>query len=275
MTTRNKAARFFIYLVLICVGVSILYPFVFMILNSFKTKSEYYSNIFGLPERFGIQNYRIALERFDVLRLGFHSLIVTVVSLLLNGAICAMASYGFSKLPFRSSGKMLAAIIGCMMIPGQVLMIPVYMIMSRLGLINHFASAILFNVAMSIPFGTFMLTTQCQNVPNSILEAAEIDGAGPAKSFLSVVVPLLKPAMMTLAILNFLTFWNELLYSMLFLQTQSTRTLTVEIATSIGKYSSNMPLLVTGLLINTIPTVLIFIFCQKYISKGLMTGAVK
>lgn len=280
MNTRSKSAkhiiaRVIVYAILIAVVISIAYPFIFMVLNSFKTKSEYYSNIFGLPRALNIQNYKIALERFDVLRLGFHSLIVTVCSLLINVTICSMAAYAFAKLKYRFYNKVLGTIIACMMIPGQVLMIPVYMIMSNLGLINNFASAILFNVAMAIPFGTYMLTTQCQNIPDEILDAAEIDGSTVPKTFVSVILPLMKPAVMTLVILNFLQFWNELLYSMLFLQDNRTRTLTVEIATSVGKYSSNMPLMITGLLLNCVPTILIFIFFQKYISKGLMVGAVK
>lgn len=264
-----------IYAVLIGVVISIAYPFLFMLINSFKDKSEYYSNIFGFPRSFQLKNYIIALERFDVFRLGLHSLTVTVFSVIINVTVCTMAAYSFAKLKFKFHNKVLNVIISCMMVPGQVLMIPVYMIMSNLGLINHFASAILFNVAMSVPFGTFMLTAQCQNIPDEIIDAAEIDGASIPQIFRNIICSLLKPAMITLVILNFLTFWNELLYSMLFLQDNQTRTLTVEIATSAGKYSSNMPLMVTGLLINCVPTILIFIFCQKYISKGLMVGAVK
>ena len=267
--------RVIVYAILIILCVTILYPYVFMVVNSFKTKSEYYGNIFGFPREMQFKNYKIALERFNVWSLGKNSLLITVLSLFINSLVSSMAAYGFSKLPFRGSKPLLSTIIGCMMIPGQVLMIPIYLIMSRLGLINNYASVILFYVASAVPFATFMLTTQCGNIPTSLLEAAEIDGCHPARIFLDIVLPLLKPAVITLVILNFLSFWNELLYAMLFLQTESTRTLTVEISTSIGKYSSNMPLLVTGLLINSIPTVLIFIFFQKYISKGLMVGAIK
>lgn len=268
-------AKVVIYTILIAVVLTIFYPFIFMILNSFKLKSEYYSNIFGLPRSIQFTNYRIAMERFDIFRLGGHSLIVTVSSIIINLLIATMAAFGLSKMPFKGSKTIQMLILGCMMIPGQVLMVPVYLIMSQLGLINTFPSVILYYVATAIPFAVFMLSTQCSNIPNGVLEAAEIDGASPPKIYINIIFPLLKPSIVTLIILNFLSFWNELLYAMLFLQTQSTRTLTVEITTSIGRYTSNMPLLMTGLLLNCIPTIIIFILFQKQIAKGVTAGAVK
>ena len=272
---KGVIAKIIVYAILIAIVISIFYPFVFMIVNSFKERSEYYANIFGLPRAIQFTNYRVALERFDIFRLGLHSLIVTVCSIVINSLVSSMAAFGLSKLPFRGSNTIQMLILGCMMIPGQVLMVPVYLIMSAVGLINSFASVILYFVASSIPFAVFMLNTQCSNIPNGVLEAAEIDGASPPKIFINIIFPLLKPSVVTLVILNFLTFWNELLYSMLFLQTESTRTLTVEITTSIGRYTSNMPLLMTGLMINCIPTILIFIIFQNQIAKGVTAGAVK
>ena len=129
--------------------------------------------------------------------------------------------------------------------------------------------------ATGIPFGTFVLTSQCHTVPDAILDAAEIDGASPVRAYRSIVLPLLRPAITTVAILGFLSCWNDLLYSMLLLQKNSVRTLTVEVATTVSKFSNNMPLLYTGLLLNCIPTVLVFIFFQKYIAQGMVAGAVK
>lgn len=272
---KKKIIRFLIYAALIAIVISIIYPFIFMILGSFKGKSEYQANMFGLPREWDWKNWRIAIEKYQVIKYGWHSFVVTVSSVLLNVSVCTMGAYAFSKLKFRFSEGVLALIIACMMVPKQILMIPVYLIMSKLGLINNFASAILFNVATSIPFGTYMLSTQCQSVPDEILEAAEIDGASVVKRFINIVLPLVKPAIMTLVVLNFLTFWNELLYSMLFLQSNATRTLTVEVATSVGKYVTNVPLMLTGLLINCLPSLIVFVVFQKYISKGIMVGAVK
>lgn len=257
------------------IAVSTIYPILFMILSSFKTNLEYMTNVFGLPRQVNFGNYRLAFEDFDILRLASHSLLIAVSSVVITAVITSMAAYGFAKLRFRGSGHLLALVIACMMVPGQVLMIPVYLLMSRLHLINNFLSVILFYVSISIPFGTYMLTANCRNIPNEMIESAEIDGANPLLVFVYLILPMLQPAVMTLVILNFLTFWNELLYAMLFLQTDATRTMTVAIATIMGRYSTNMPLLMTGLLINCVPTLLIFIFFQKYLRKGIMIGSIK
>lgn len=270
-----KIVKILIYIVLILLALSILYPFLYMLLASFKGKSEYYTNMFGFPRMPSLLNYRVAFQKFNILRLAKNSLIVAGVSVIGNCLISSMAAYGFSKLPFSGSSKILRGIIACMMVPGQMLIIPVYLMMARTGLANHYLSVILFYIATAIPFGTYMMTAQCRGIPGAILEAAEIDGCGFGRMYMSVILPFLKPSIITLVILNFMTFWNELLYSMLLLQTPEVRTLTVEIASIIGKYNTNMPLMMTGLLVNCIPTILVFLFFQKYIAKGLMAGAIK
>jgi len=272
---KNSISKIFIYVTLIIISISIVYPFYYMVITALKHQSEYFGNIFGLPHKLTMLNFRVAIERFNVLLLGRNSLIVVSFSVFFNCAVSSMAAYSFSKLPFKGNKGIMNSILGCMIIPIQMLMIPVYIIISKAGLINTFASTILFYVATGIPFATLMLKIQCDNIPDEIIEAAEIDGTGPAKIFFTMIIPFLKPALITLVILNFMGFWNELLYAMLFLQGPTKRTLTVEIATATGRFMTNIPLKMAGLLLNSIPTVLVFIFLQKYISKGLTLGAIK
>lgn len=271
----RKIGLILVYAVLISIVFSIFYPFVFMILNSLKTEAEYFSNIFGFPKTLNFTNFRVAFERFNILVCARNSLIVTMGAIILQGLASSMAAYSFAKLPFRGSNKVYGIILACLMLPGQCLMVPVYLMMSKMGLISSYWSCILYFGATGIPFGTFVLTSQCHSIPDEILDAAEIDGANPVRTFTNIVFPLLRPAITTVAILGFLSCWNDLLYSMLLLQKNSVRTLTVEVATTVGKYSNNMPLLYTGLLLNCIPTVLVFIFFQKYIVQGMVAGAVK
>lgn len=263
------------YLLLLSLVVSIFYPFIFMLINSLKVEAEYFSNVFGLPRGLNWSNYRIAWERFNILVCARNSLLVTVGAITIQGLASSMAAYAFSKLRFRGSNKVYAIIIACLMLPGQCLMVPVYQMMSKMRLINNYWSCILYFGATGIPFGTFVITSQCHSVPDELIDAAEIDGASPARMFTSVMLPLLRPAITTVAILGFLSCWNDLLYSMLLLQKNSVRTLTVEVATTVSKYANNMPLLYTGLLLNCIPAVLVFIFFQKYIAQGMIAGAVK
>jgi ABC-type glycerol-3-phosphate transport system permease component len=232
-------------------------------------------NMFGLPVELFSNNYRMVFDRFDIIQLGFNSLIVTMSSIVISLLITSMAAFGFAKFRFRGNALLFTLVIGCMMIPGQVLMIPVYKIMADLQLINNYFSLILFYVATSIPFATFLLSANCRSIPYELLEAAKMDGANNFRIYRSIILPLLKPSLITLAILNFLSFWNELLYSMLFLQKGSMQTMTVAVATLMGRNTYNMPLLMTGLLINCIPVILIFLIFQRYIQKGITVGAVK
>lgn len=264
-----------VYLLLLAIVFSIFYPFYFMLINSLKEEAEYFANIFGLPRSVNWSNYRIAWERFNILVCARNSMIVTLGAIVIQGLASSMAAYSFSKLKFRGSPKIYGVILACLMLPGQCLMVPVYQMMSKMGLINSYWSCILYFGATGIPFGTFVLTSQCQSVPDALLDAAEIDGASPPRSFFSILLPLLRPAITTVAILGFLSCWNDLLYSMLLLQKNSVRTLTVEVATTVSKFSNNMPLLYTGLLLNCIPAVLVFMFFQKYIAQGMVAGAIK
>ena len=275
MIKKKKLSQILIFIALMVIAISTIYPILFMLLCSFKQKYEYMTNVFGLPKSLYLQNYVISSEKFNIPRFTLNSSIVTVCSLFLSTLVTSMAAFGFAKLKFRGSETVLTLVIACMMVPGQVLMIPVYLMMSRLHLVNNFLSLILFYVTTSIPFATFLLTVNCRSIPDEILQSAEIDGAHHAGIYLWIIVPMMKPSIMTLIILNFLAFWNELMYSMLFLQTETTRTMTVAVATVVGRYVTNMPLLMTGLLINSVPTILVFIIFQKYISKGIAVGAIK
>lgn len=264
-----------VYLLLLAVAFSILYPFYFMLINSLKEEAAYFADVFGLPRQAKWANYRIAWERFNILTCARNSMIVTLGAIFIQGLTSSMAAYSFAKLKFRGSAKVYGIIIACLMLPGQCLMVPVYQMMSKMRLINTYWSCILYFGATGIPFGTFVLTSQAKSIPDALLDAAEIDGASAPRTFFSVLLPLMRPAITTVAILGFLSCWNDLLYSMLLLQKNSVRTLTVEVATTVSKYSNNMPLLYTGLLLNCIPAVLVFIFFQKYISRGMVAGAIK
>ena len=272
---KNSLSQIIILIVLAIIAISTIYPIVFMAITGFKEKVEYMTNIFGLPKGLYFKNFIISLDKFNLPILTRNSMIVTVSSILISTLVTSMAAFAFAKLRFKGSNTIFTLVIACMMIPGQILMIPVYLLMSKLGLISNYLSLILFYVTTSIPFATFLLTVNCRSIPDEVLESAEIDGAHPANIYKSIILPMMRPSIMTLVILNFLTFWNELIYSMLFLQTEATRTLTVAVATVMGRYVTNMPLLMTGLLINSIPTILVFIIFQKYISKGITVGAIK
>ncbi|MBJ6361490.1 carbohydrate ABC transporter permease [Paenibacillus sp. GCM10012307] len=277
MTALRSArwAQWLIFLLMALLACSTLFPILYMILTSLKSRTEYLSNMFGLPHTLFTRNFGMIFDRFNIPLLGMNSLIVAVSAVALSLLITTMAGYGFAKFDFRGSKLLFVLVVACMMVPGQVLIIPVYRLMADFGLINNYLSVILFYTTTSIPFAAFLLTASTRAIPKDLMEAAKIDGAGVLGIYWRVVLPMVMPAVVTLAILNFLGFWNELLYAMLFLQDSSKQTMTVAVATLSGGVRKNYPMLMSGLLLNSVPVIVIFLLFQNQIQKGITMGAVK
>jgi ABC-type glycerol-3-phosphate transport system permease component len=232
-------------------------------------------NLFGLPKEFTLINFQTLFERYDILKMTFNTTLVTAISVFLAATANTLAGFIFAKRPYRGSDKILSSIVATMAVPGIVLVIPTYLMMSKLHLINTYPSIILKYTAMSIPFSLYLITANFKLIPTELLESAMMDGAGLFKQYYYIALRLGKPAILTMMALNFLSFWNELLYALLFLQTNSKRTLTVGVATTIDQYTTNMPVLMTGLLINCVPVIVFFILANRYLVKGLTAGAFK
>lgn len=272
---RTSGFRLVIVAVLALVALTTIFPFYFMIVSSLKQVGEYYTNFFGIPMQASFQNYENLFRQFPVTRMAFNSFFVCFFSLIVSTFIVALAGFIFAKFPYRWSNSIFVGIIACMMVPPIVLLIPVYMLMSTLRLINNYLSLILFYIAIVIPFSLYLITANFKSIPTECLESAMIDGCGLFSLFRRIALPLGMPAVFTLLTLNFLWCWNEFLYSLLFLQTNELRTLTVGVAVIVGRRTANMPLLFTGLLVNAIPVLIVFSAANKYLVKGLTAGAVK
>jgi raffinose/stachyose/melibiose transport system permease protein len=273
--TASRAARACITVLLAIAALTAVFPFYFMVVTSLKLTPEYYQNLVGIPAHPTIENYGKLFRQFPVLKMALNSGIVNAGMLLASTFICSLAGFVFAKFPYPGSRQIFTGIVACMMVPPVVLIIPVYLMMSSLHLINTYASLMLFYTAMVIPFSIYLISANYRMMPDEILEAARLDGAGLFGIYRHVVLPLGKSVLLTLLTLNFLWGWNEFLYSLLFLQTNELRTLTVGVAIIIGKRVVDTPLLITGLLVNSIPVLLVFSFANKYLVRGLVAGAIK
>jgi ABC-type glycerol-3-phosphate transport system permease component len=269
------ASRVILFAILAALALTTLYPIVFVGLTTFKERGEYIQSMFGLPRALFFGNFAVLFDRFNILRIMLNSFIITSATIALSLVVSSMAAFSFAKLPFRGSSTVFVVVIASMMIPGQVLMIPVYLMMSRLGLVNTHFSVILFYTTTSLPFAVYFLTANMRSIPDELVESARIDGASPPRIYAGLMIPMSLPTVMTLTILTFLSCWNELLYAMLFLQKESVKTLTLATATLVGRYTTNIPLMMTGLFVNCIPVIIVFVFFQKYVVRGVTMGAVK
>lgn len=268
-------SRVFVFLLLAATAVVTLAPFIYMVITTFKEKSEYLVNMFGMPENFSLKNYKIIFENYDVLRMNLNSFKVVIISVLGTLLITSMAGYALAKLDFKGKKLLYALIAFCMIMPGQVLMIPVYHILTKLHLINSLVGLVLIYMTSSIPFATFLFAANCLGIPDGVIEAAKIEGAGFVRIYTAIVLPLLRPTLAAVAILNFISYWNELFWAMILVQKESERTLTVGLVSLTGRFGSNTPLVYTGLFINCIPIIVIFFIFQKQLIKGTSAGALK
>lgn len=270
-----SAGRIAVFAALCVLAFTTLAPFIYMVITTFKTKAEYTASMLALPSQIQWLNYRLIFENFEVFRLNMNSFKITILSVLLSVLVTSMAGFAISKLRFRGKAVLFALIGFCMIMPGQVTFIPVYGMLSHFGLVNTHLGVILQYVGSSIPFTTFLMAANCGGIDNGMIESARIDGANIAIIYIRIILPLLKATIAAVAILNFLTYWNELFYAMVLLQKDSLRTMTVALSSLVGRYKSNMPLMYTGLFINCIPVIVVFFVFQQQLIQGVSDGAIK
>ena len=251
------------------------YPFVFVFLTAFKTKKGYAADPVGLPSEPTLEYLQRALTSGNMLGYLMNSLIVVFSAVLILLIIGSMAGYALSVLKFRGSALILLATICLLAVPAAVVMIPLYRTVSQLGLINTHLGLILTYTALQLPFSIYLMASFFNGLPNEIVEAAKVDGAGQLRIFASIAMPLAGPALSTMATLNFLWLFNELLFGLLIMQDDQSRTLPVGLAALQGQNTTPVPLLASGLLISLLPVLAVFLFAQRSLSRGLMMGAVK
>lgn len=260
---------------LLLLALSTIYPIAFMLLGSLRTKIEYLKSPFSLPENPMLKNYVLLFKQYGVLRAIFNSFFTTLVSIAITGFFGALAAFPLAKLKFKGREGIFIFITAFMMVPVAVLMIPTFVLFSNLGLVNNYLSVIIFWFVIDLPYGIYMMTANFRSIPTETIESAKIDGANLLKVFFKIVMPMSKPIIVTMVIIYFMWNWNDLLMPMILLPSEKMSTLTVAVATIVGKYFSNIPLLLSGLLTNSLPTVVIYLVFQKYIIKGVTVGAIK
>ena len=250
-------------------------PFVFMVLNSFKEKFEMLTTgVFQLPDKLQWSNY------IEVLTGGFgnyfkNSVIVLAISLILLLFIAACASYPLARFKFKLADPIYALIVACMSIPVHITLIPVFKMSKATGLYDSIWALIGPYIAFAVPISVFILTSFMKEIPREIEESAEIDGCGKIQMFFSMILPLAKPGLATLAIYNGVNMWNEFSFAYTLTQSAQNRTLPLAIWEFQGQYSMNTPMIMAVLTLTLLPMIIMFIIFQDKLVKGMTAGAVK
>ncbi|HEU4702767.1 MAG TPA: carbohydrate ABC transporter permease [Conexibacter sp.] len=264
-----------VWLAFAALAVSTLYPLVFLTLTALRPNADYARNPAGLPGEWTLQHVTDAFSRADMGRYAVNSLIVVTAAVVLLVAISCLAAYALTLFEFPLRRTILVIVVAMMALPPTVLMIPIFKVVLDLGMLNQRHGLVLVYTSLNLPFSVYLLTSYMRSIPRELLNAASIDGAGPLRMLWSVVVPLVRPGLLTLVTLNFLFLWNELLFSLLILPDENMRTIMVGISATQGQYQTEIGVLAAGLLLSMIPPLLIFALFQRDLARGLAAGAVK
>ena len=274
MTRKRIAGGAGYYIVAVLLAVVALVPFAWMISTSLKSRGALMSiPIEWIPAEPTLDGYAKVFSRFPFLRTIGNSLLISVAYTLITLISASMAAFAFAKLRFRGSGAILSVYIATMMIPTQVTMIPLFVVMNRLGLIDSYASVIL--PSMFKPFAVFLLVQQMKTIPNDYIDAARVDGAGLFQTYRKVALPLCIPTLATLAVTTFMESWNDYLWPLLMLTDRNKMTLPIALSTLNGQYNTEYNVLMAGSLISMIPIIVIYLCAQKQFKNGLMAGGIK
>lgn len=279
LATARSQQRLFNLLIIaaLTVGVVIaLAPLLYMVATAFKG-AAYVQEIPPrfLPENPTFENFEAAFTSRNFGRALLNSAGVAVTTSLLVTVLASLTAYGFARFDFRGKNVIYAGLLAMLMIPGVVLLIPQFILAKNLGLINSLPGLILVYSAGPLAFNTFLLRGFFENLPRELEESAVIDGASSLTIFLRVMLPLAAPAVSTVAVFSFLGAWDEYVLALNFLTDQNLRTLPIAIANFRGTHATNWGLVFAGSLTAVVPTVLLFVFFQRYFVQGLTSGAVR
>lgn len=272
---KSLPVRLVVYLVLVAIAVVDFYPVVYMAVNSSRTAVDFFRDPGGLPAPWYFDNFKALYYRFDVLRLFGNTLGDTSAAFVLAMALSIPASFAFAKIRFRYRSGLYMTVIATMTIPGITFVVPNFLLMSRLGLVDHPASVVIMWAVTSVPSNIFLLVALMRGIPDEILEAAKVDGISYMQTVARIVLPLSVPGIVTLAIFNTTGWWNDLFTPLIFLQSDEWKTMTVAVATILKRFDTDYPLLLAGLFMTSVPPMLIYVALQKYIKRGLVIGSVK
>jgi ABC-type glycerol-3-phosphate transport system permease component len=256
-------------------GVSAVLPLLFMLQASFRTNLDWANAKIGLPTVLSLDTFARAWVQANIGTFFVNSVIVTVGAAALSVVLATTSGFAFSTLRWRGRTALYFFILGWIAIPPLLLMVPIYVEMVDLGLVNTYWSVILLYSALNLPFNMYLMTAFFRSIPGELLEAARVDGASVHRILLQITLPLSIPAIATLVIFNALYVWNEFVFALLLLHDDSVRTLTVGVNQLVGKFFFDYPALLAGMLITSLPMVAVYLIFQKYLVRAISAGALK
>lgn len=273
--TTRIAARVGVYLVLGVLAVVFLYPVFLMVLAAFKTTPEIFRNPFGLPETWSLATFQEVWRRANFGLYLRNSLLVTGASALLLVACAAPAAYALARYEFRVRAALFLFFLAGIMIPIRLGILPLYLLMRDLNLLDTPLSLILTYAASGMPMAVFLLVVFFRNLPRQLEDAGRIDGASEYQIFLRIMLPLVRPGLATVVIVNVVPWWNDFFFPLLFLQSDTWKTIPLGMQIFFGQHMTNWSLVFSGMLMASLPLLIIYLVMSRQFIAGLTAGAVK
>jgi lactose/L-arabinose transport system permease protein len=273
-TPEARAASLAVTVVVTIGALLMLMPFYWLIVASTHRTRDIFSNppnlmpgdqlLTNLTNLFSEAGFGAALQ---------NSVLIALLYALFGGAICTMAGYAFAKFRFPGQGLLFGSVLVVLALPSQVTLVPLFQIMVQLNWLNTYQALILPHLAL--PFGIFLMRQTMQSVPDEMIQAARVDGAGEFRIFFQIVLPTMRPALAALGIFMFLSQWNDFVYPLIVLRTSDAYTVPVALATLQGVSDTDYGQLLAGTMVSVLPVLGLFLFLQRHFVAGILAGAVK
>ena len=274
MKRRTLLPTLTLHAVLVLGALVTLTPLLWMVSASFMSPGE--SNSFPprlLPQVPTLQNYVDLFTRLNLARYLLNSTLVAVSATLISLIINSMAGYAFAKLRFAGRERVFHILLAALVIPGQVGMLPLFLLLKSMGLVNTMAGVVV--PFMAGIFGIFMVRQYAMSIPDDLLDAARVDGAGEYRILWNIVIPVIQPILVTLAVFTFLSAWNDFMWPLIVLSDDAKYTLPVALASLSGEHVQDTGLMMAGSVLTVLPVVVLFIVLQRAYIRGVMMGSVK
>jgi ABC-type glycerol-3-phosphate transport system permease component len=257
------------------IAASAIFPIYFMLSAALRTQKDWGESEVGLPTTWSLASFRRAWVGADIGQYMLHSVIITACTVTLAVVVACLGGFAFSKLRWSAKRPVYLFVIAWIAVPPIALIVPIYIEMVRLHVIDTFASVILLYTALNTPFNTYLMTAFFRSLPDDLIEASRMDGASVVGIFRRVMLPLAKPAIATLCVFNVLSVWNEFIYASLLLPSTDVKPLTVGVLQLQGTYFTDNPALMAGLLLSSLPVIAAYVFFQKFLIRAVVAGAVR
>lgn len=274
ITQRRRLHNGILAVIILLLALICAIPLWVILINSFKTPSDMTMDPFGLPRSWSLSNYQQAFESLPIGQAFLNTIIVTVLSVVVEVLVGAMAAYGMIMKKSRFTAAVGAFLMLSFVIPGQTLIIPQYKMLANTGLVDNLISLVVIYSAGAC-FCYYLIVGYMRGLPQSLFEAAKLDGAGPWRIFFQIVLPLIRPILITSIVFQTMGAWNDFMTANIYLQSVDKQTIIVQVFAAQGRFNTNWPLFMAVTTVALIPVFVFFLISQKWIVSGLVAGSVK